>query len=361
MISFPKLPRVAIRGPRRVPLLGPVGSLLRFFGDPVGTLLKLKRDYGELVALADGDASMICALNSDFNRQILSDHRLFFNFAGSPLPVPKDSSTEHLLDALTSMNGDRHKQHRRLLMPAFQKSALDGYRATTVAVAERALAKIPIGSTIDLNEAMVELTLRIALKCLFDIEPSEHEENLGVMATEFLAGLISPAAALFPFMVPGTPYYRFRKLSDRLEARMRAIIAERRAQTSERRDMLSILIEAHDEDGTRLTDSELLGHSAVMYVAGHETTAYTLSWTLFLLSQHGALCGRRRREPRRRFVLVAAAPRSRHQRESANSTGDALSVHSTSDEWLQARRPRIAGANGLHLEPIDYASSARSL
>jgi cytochrome P450 len=50
--------------------------------------------------------------------------------------------------------------------------------------------------------------------------------------------------------------------------------------------MLSILIEAHDEDGTRLTDSELVGHSAVMYVAGHETTAYTLSWTLFLLSQH---------------------------------------------------------------------------
>ncbi len=53
--------------------------------------------------------------------------------------------------------------------------------------------------------------------------------------------------------------------------------------------MLSILIEAHDEDGTRLTDSELLGHSAVMYVAGHETTAFTLSWTLLLLAQHPQL------------------------------------------------------------------------
>jgi cytochrome P450 len=285
MLTLPRLPRTAIRGPRAVPLLGTMGSVLRFFGDPVGTLLALRR-YGKLATLADGDPAMIAVLHSDFNRQVLSDSRLFFNFAQAPLPVPKDSSPERLLDALTSMNGDRHKQHRRLLMPAFQKSALDGYRAEMIALTERAVAQVRVGETIDLNAFTVDLTLRIALKCLFGVEPAAGEENLGVMATEFLAGLISPAAALFPYMVPGTPYRRFMKLSERLEARLRAIIAEQRARPGERGDMLSILIEAHDEDGTRLSDRELVGHAAVMYVAGHETTAYTLSWTLFLLSQH---------------------------------------------------------------------------
>src|SRR5439155_3240107 len=111
------------------------------------------------------------------------------------------------------------------------------------------------------------------------------------MATKSLAGLTSPGAMLFPRMVPATPYWRFMKLSTRLEARLRAIIGERRAQAGARRDMLSILIDAHDEDGTRLNDSELVGHSSVMYVAGHETTAYTLGWTLFLLANQPRLLG----------------------------------------------------------------------
>ena len=286
MLTLPKLPRTAIAGPRAVPLLGTMGSVLRFFGDPVGTLLSLQRRFGKLATLSDGDPAMIAALHSDYNREILSDNRLFFNFAQVPLPVPKGSAPERLLDALTSMNGDRHKQHRRLLMPAFQKAALDGYRAETIALTERTVGRLRAGETIDLNAAMVDLTLRIALKCLFGVEPAEGEENLGDMATQFLSGLISPMAALLPLMVPGTPYHRFMKLSDRLEARLRRMIAERRERPDARRDMLSILLEAHDEDGTRLTDSELVGHSAVMYVAGHETTAYTLSWTLFLLSQY---------------------------------------------------------------------------
>jgi cytochrome P450 len=50
--------------------------------------------------------------------------------------------------------------------------------------------------------------------------------------------------------------------------------------------VLSILIEAHDEDGVGLTDDELVGHVSVLFIAGHETSAFTLAWTLFLLAQH---------------------------------------------------------------------------
>src|SRR5581483_9777861 len=55
---------------------------------------------------------------------------------------------------------------------------------------------------------------------------------------------------------------------------------------SGRRDVLSLLIAARDEDGSSMTEEELVGQAAVLFIAGHETTANTLAWTLFLLAQH---------------------------------------------------------------------------
>src|SRR5256885_222960 len=83
-------------------------------------------------------------------------------------------------------------------MPPLAKGALEGYREEMIAITDAALGRLRVGDTLDLNQAMVDLTLRIALKCLFNVEPRDGEENLGTMATEFLAGLISPGAMLFP-------------------------------------------------------------------------------------------------------------------------------------------------------------------
>jgi cytochrome P450 len=90
---------------------------------------------------------------------------------------------------------------------------------------------------------------------------------------------------LFPFRVPGTPYARFLSVSDRFEARLKRLIEERRA-TPGGRDVLSLLIGARDDEAGKLSDAELLGHTAVLFVAAYETTANTLLWTLLLLSQH---------------------------------------------------------------------------
>ncbi len=90
---------------------------------------------------------------------------------------------------------------------------------------------------------------------------------------------------LFPFPVPGLPYHTLLRESDVFEARLRAIIAERR-QMIAGKDALSLMIHAHDEDGAAFTDTELIGQCSLLFVAGHETTANTLSWTLFLLEQH---------------------------------------------------------------------------
>jgi cytochrome P450 len=91
---------------------------------------------------------------------------------------------------------------------------------------------------------------------------------------------------LFPVDIPGAPFRQLLQLSTRLEADIRAMIQHKRAHPSDQRDLLALLLQAQDEDGTRLTDAELIGNATLLFVAGFETSAVALTWTLFLLAQH---------------------------------------------------------------------------
>ncbi len=86
--------------------------------------------------------------------------------------------------------------------------------------------------------------------------------------------------------LPGTPYRALQRLSQRIESQIRALIASKRASSAEQLDVLATLIDARDEDGSSMTDDQLIGHAHVLFEAGHETTASALTWTLFLLAQH---------------------------------------------------------------------------
>jgi cytochrome P450 len=273
----------AFRGPRALPLLGAKGNLLRFFSDPIGQSLRLHRDYGEVCTLTDGDLSMLCLFGPTYNQQVLSDRNLFHNNAESFFPVPE--TADQLLSGLTSMNGEQHRRQRKLMMPPFQKARVEGYRDDMVALTERALSRWSPGHTLDISQEMTELTLQIALHCLFGIEDERQAHDLGHLGMEFLDGLTSPAVIAFPYNLPGTPYARFVRTANTLHARLLEFIRLKRT-LPEGRDVLSMLLRAHDEDGSALSDVDLVGQASLLYVAGHETTSHTLSWTLFLLSQH---------------------------------------------------------------------------
>src|SRR5262249_43126745 len=83
-----------------------------------------------------------------------------------------------------------------------------------------------------------------------------------------------------------TPYARFMNVAEALEVHIRKMIAERRPHAAGRRDVLSLLIAARDDQGESMSEEELVGQAAVLFIAGHETTANTLAWTLVLLAQH---------------------------------------------------------------------------
>src|SRR5690606_11188559 len=134
-------------------------------------------------------------------------------------------------------------------------------------------------------------------RCLFGLPSVDGIDELGQLSIATLSTIASPLAMLLPYDIPGTPYARGLRFSERLEKRIRALIAERR-RDPEGKDALSLLIHAHDEQdpspaqwreassGAVLSDDDRLGESNTLFSAGFDTSAHTLTWTLFLLAAH---------------------------------------------------------------------------
>ena len=280
------LPSVPIPGPRPPPLLGPRANIARFFSDPVRWMCSLHQRYGAIAAVAGGSPTVVCAFGAEHNRAILPDLRLYHNQDSAPYDLPPGSAFGRVLNGLLFMNGDQHRRQRRLLMPAFQKSTVEGYRDDIVAVVAERLDRWPIGQIADIAEEMIELTLRVALRCLFGLDVHEGEENLGGMATRTLQAATSLAVVALPYDLPGAPFRRLLRQGERVEAELRRIIQRKRAQPTGQRDALSILVHARDDEEGMLSDDDLVGQTMLLFFAGHETTASSLSWALFLLSQH---------------------------------------------------------------------------
>jgi cytochrome P450 len=288
-VTMPKLTGFApvpIRGPAPLPLAGSRLNILRFLADPVGRMLALHRAFGRIAAVTDGDPGLVCAFGAELNREVLSNAAAFKNNEEFFFEAPPNSSFSRFNASLVLMNGERHKRARRLMMPAFQKSAIDGYAPAIVACASEMLDRWPVGQTADVAALVRELTLVVAVRCFFGVDVKDGAEELGRIAVEQLDALASPSTMVFPFDLPGTRYRRLLEVCEILEARFRALLADKRSRPADTRDVLAILVNARDEDGSALSDDELVGHMNTLFVAGHETTANTLAWTLFLLAQH---------------------------------------------------------------------------
>jgi cytochrome P450 len=285
MLARTDLPPVPIRGPAAPLLLGPLGGVLRFFADPVGRMLALRRDHGDLAAVSDGSAALVCAFGAEHNRTVITRPALFQHLSEVPIRVKPGTSFARFNNTVLLMNGDAHLRRRRLLMPAFTKAAVDGYAPEMSAAACEATAQWPIGKVADAAGLVRDLTVAIALRCLFGLRAADGTEELGRLQTKLLATIVSPLNMMFPFDLPGTPYGRTLRLAERVEQRIRRLIEEKRRQPGGT-DMLSRLMAARDEDGGALSEDELIGESNSLFGAGYDTSAHTLAWTLLLLTQH---------------------------------------------------------------------------
>lgn len=280
------MPSTKIPGPRGIPLLGKLGSTIRFFGDPLKTLRELHRTYGKVATVSRGTADIVCLFGADLNRAVLSDPNRFQNAADLPIRVPRGSALERLTHFLVGMNGDGHRRLRRAMVPLFSPRALEYHRDNIVTATNRGLNTWLPGSDVDLSTMTADLALRVAFRCLFGLDLDDSNRPLADMIVNFIGGATSMKTVAAPLPVPGLPYWTFLRQCARLEKTLLELVASRRADATDRHDMLSTLLSVDDGTGTKLPDDVLVGLVNEMFLAGHETTARTLGWTLFLLERH---------------------------------------------------------------------------
>ena len=180
---------------------------------------------------------------------------------------------------LLTADGDDHRRQRKLMAPAFAPKRMAGYADVMAGRAAIAADHLRPGATIDLSEEMMALTLDIVGRTLFDVDLAGEARAVADALTVAMEYIISSITAPLPYSWPLPRNRKLRAAIARLDEIVLRIIADRRTRTADRGDVLSILLEAKDDDGSGLSDRELRDEIMTLMLAGHETTANLLAWT----------------------------------------------------------------------------------
>ena len=278
----------ALPGPRTLPVVGWRGYLAPFMRNPATYMQHLYDTYGDIVSLDAKGGRCLFIFEPELVRTLLTETDTFYeaNLLADGLPFPSNQEAARLFDGIATFNGPKHRAHRKLMMPAFHRKRVENYCSSMTDIARRKFATWQIGRERDILREMRELTLAIVVETLFGLDPDTDGTRLLTLMIEWFDTFFKPTSLLLPFDVPGLPYRRVLRLSRELEEEILTIIRRKRASGSDKGDVLAMLIAARDEDGTALTDDELLGEASTLAVAGYDTTASALTWTIFLLGQH---------------------------------------------------------------------------
>ena len=276
--------RTQVPGPPPTPWLGSHGNLITFLRDPVGYLRRLRREYGEIAAVVKGTRGMIFAFGPQFNQQILSNPAVF-HCTSLMMPGPKDSAQRRLTDAVFSMNNEVALSRRRILTPPLHRRSIFEYRDAMVELTEATLAGWSGGQTLDMAEEFRRLTLHISARVLFGLDDWTRPGKVADMIDAWMKRSTSAPVRLFRRDWPGTPYRRMLRFAGALEREILGMVDHRRSRQNGGSDLLSILLQAHDETSD-VSASELVGQTNLLLLASYETTTTALTWTLFLLAQH---------------------------------------------------------------------------
>jgi cytochrome P450 len=259
-----------------------VGNLLEFRRDPLGFLTRCARDYGDVARYRVAHHIVYLLNRPDLIEQMLVvDHVNFMK--GGVLRAGRAL----LGNGLLTTEGDEWRRQRRLVQPAFHRERVAAYSDVIVEYAQRMLAMWRDGETRDIHHEMIRLALPIITHTLFDVRVDDEADRAGAAMHDFLEEFKQRMGmgALIPAWLPTPARQRSRRAIVRLEAMVDRMVNERRASGLDRGDLLSMLLRARDDDGSPLTDRQLRDQVMTLFLAGHETTAVTLTWTWFLLAQ----------------------------------------------------------------------------
>lgn len=271
------------------PLGNPVFGVMRELQhDQLGFYMKLRRQYGDIVRFRVLGPIFAYVL---FHPNDI-DYVLRRNQQNYHKGIAHQRFKSLLGEGLLTSDGALWRRERRLAQPAFHRQRIAGFATTmteaTAQMLERWQDYAQSGQAFDIAAEMTRLTLAVVGRTLFSTdvsgEASTVRKNLYI-ALEHINYELSHFT--LPERVPTPGNLRYFRAVRALDTVVHEIIDERRQSGEDRGDLLSMLMLARDEEtGESMSDAQLRNEVMTLILAGHETTANTLTWTWYLLAQH---------------------------------------------------------------------------
>lgn len=267
------------RGPRLAPLQ--TFLLLR---DPYGYLSACQRRYGDPFVIPTLAGSSVVTGHPEGVRALFSAPPETYRSAAAFLgPLLGDSS-------LLLLEGARHRAVRRVFMHPLSGGRMRAYSQLMQEVTREHVAGWAPGRALRMSREMEEITNAITVRAIFGVKDPARARALRDAALGKLKAFKS-YLVLFEGLrreLGGFgPWARFQAASRRFHALLTEEMRRRRAEGGEGGDILSLLLQARYEDGSALSDEEILDQVGTLWVAGYETTATTLAWAFYWLHRHG--------------------------------------------------------------------------
>ncbi len=316
----------------------------RFAREPLGLLLACYERYGPVFTIKVLHGNVVFMVGPEANHYMTVSHASNFTW--------RESHFRDLIgllgDGLLTIDGEFHRRSRQIMLPAFHRERIAATVEVMTQETERALEEFTVGARVDLYTWTRRLAMRIAMRALFGLNPDGEparstdaagafERALAFYATEYTTRFLRG---------PFTPWARLQRASRALNGVIYAEIARRRATGERGEDVLSLLIDAREEDGSALTDRQVRDEVMTLMFAGHDTTTSTVAFMFYELARNPEIAAR---------VVAEQHERLRGERPTAAQLmgGELPQLERTVEETLRMYPPAWIGPR-RSVEPFEF-------
>jgi cytochrome P450 len=261
-----------------------MGRTRRFNARPLPVLLECHQRFGPIFTLRIFHGNIVFLIGPEANHYVTVSHADHFTWRdghmGDLIPL--------LGDGLLTVDGEFHRRSRKAMLPAFGKERVAATLTQMQPEIDAALHGWNDGTRLDLSSFTRRLALRIAMRALFGLDPdgplardadaaTQFEHALGFWATEYVMQILRG---------PRTPWARMQEARRRLDVIVYGEIHRRRRSGERGPDILSLLLDARDEDGSALDDRHIRDEVMTLLFAGHDTTTSTVAFLFHELARN---------------------------------------------------------------------------
>jgi cytochrome P450 len=316
----------------------------RFAAEPLPLLLESYERFGPIFTLRLFHSKVVFMLGPAANHYITVSHASNFTW--------RDGHFRDLIglmgDGLLTIDGDFHRRSRMIMLPAFHRDHIAASVEVMIEETSSALDQFTPGACIDLYAWTRRLALRVAMRALFGLDPDgDRAPSLDA------AGLFEQALSFFSsdYMLrilrgPFTPWGRLQQAARKLDTLIYSEISSRRASGERGADVLSLLLDAQDEDGATLSDLQIRDEVMTLMFAGHDTTTSTVAFMFYELARHPEIVA----------SLLAEQDAQLHDDRPTSAqlcSGELAALEMVLDETLRKYPPAWVGPR-RSLEPFEF-------